>query len=134
MNHVDIDDLAAAVMEGLEEYVELAEDAMKDAVTQTAKAVRKELVTTSPDGKTGRYRKGWRASVVEDKAHMRHMTVHNRKYQIVHLLEKGHNIVFYEKGHVKRNGGRVAARPHVAPAEEHGAEMLETLITEALGG
>lgn len=125
MNHVDIDDLAAAVMEGLEEYVDLADDAMKDAVTQTAKSVRKELVTTSPDGKTGRYRKGWRASVVEEKAHMRHMSVHNRKYQIVHLLEKGH---------AKRNGGRVAARPHVAPAEEHGAEMLETLITEALGG
>ena len=65
MSNVDIDDLAVAVMEGLEEYVELAEDAMKDAVTQTAKAVRKELVATSPDGKTGRYRKGWRASVVE---------------------------------------------------------------------
>lgn len=45
MSNVDIDDLAAAVMEGLEEYVELAEDAMKDAVTQTAKAARKELVT-----------------------------------------------------------------------------------------
>lgn len=88
MSNVDIDDLAAAVMDGLEEYVELAEDAMKDAVTQTAKAVRKELVTTSPDGKTGRYRKGWRASVVEEKAHMRHMSVHNRKYQIVHLLER----------------------------------------------
>ena len=63
MSNVDIDDLAAAVMEGLEEYVELAEDTMKDAVTQTAKAVRKELVTTSPDGKTGRYRKGIRSPI-----------------------------------------------------------------------
>lgn len=125
MSNVDIDDLADAVMQGLEEYAELAEDAMKDAVTKTARAVRKELVETSPIGSTGKYHKGWRASVVEEKAHLRHMSVHNQKYQIVHLLEKGH---------AKRKGGRVSARPHVAPAEEHGAEMLKELIAEALGG
>lgn len=123
MDHVEIDGLAAAVMNGLEEYVELADDAMKKAVRKTAGSVRKELTETSPVGNTGKYRKGWRASAAEESSHMLHMTVHNRKYQIVHLLEKGH---------AKRNGGRVAAIPHVAPAEEHGAELLEELIGEAL--
>lgn len=111
-------------MQGLEEYAELADDAMKDAVTKTARAVRKELVETSPVGDTGEYHKKWRASVRLEKAHMLHMSVHNLDYRIVHLLEKGH---------AKRNGGRVKARPHVAPAEAHGDEMLEKLITEALG-
>ena len=124
MDTVNVESLASVIAQELEAYADLAADAMKDAVTQTAKAVRKELVTTSPVG-TGAYKKGWRASALDEKSYKKVMVVHNRKYRIVHLLEKGH---------AKRNGGRVAARPHVAAAEEHGAKMLEALFVEALGG
>lgn len=41
MSNVDIDDLAAAVMDGLEEYVELADAEMKKAVRKTATQVKK---------------------------------------------------------------------------------------------
>ena len=35
-------------------------------------------------------------------------------------------------GHGKRGGGRVAGRPHIAPAEQAGIEQLQSLIEKAL--
>ncbi|MCQ4931437.1 HK97 gp10 family phage protein, partial [[Eubacterium] rectale] len=45
------------------------------------------------------------------------------RYQIAHLLEHGH---------AKRGGGRVAARPHIAPAEENGIQQLEEEIERGI--
>ena len=54
------------------------------------------------------------------------VAVHSRdRYQIAHLLEHGH---------AKRGGGRVAAIPHIAPAEQSGAEELVSKIERGLSG
>ena len=90
--NVPVDGLADAIMEGLEEYVDLATDTMKKAVRHSAKTVKDEI-----------------------EAHA----------QIAHLLEHGH---------AKRGGGRVAARPHIAAAEEKGIRDLEDRIKEGLSG
>ncbi len=118
-----IDSLADDIMAGLREYAELADDAMKTAVKKTATTVKKEISTNAPKD-TGAYGKSWKTTKTSENSHTLKMTVHSKDhYRLAHLLEKGH---------AKRGGGRVAGKPHIAPAEENGAEILTNLITEAL--
>lgn len=118
-----IDNLAAEVIKGLQEYSELADDEMKKAVRKTATSVKKEISANAPK-RTGAYAKSWTSSKVKETSHNLQMTVHSRnRYRLAHLLEKGH---------AKRGGGRVQSKPHIAPAEKNGEELLETLIRKAI--
>ncbi len=118
-----IDDMASEIMKGLQEYSELADTAMKKAVRKTAASVKKEISANAPK-RTGKYAKSWTTKKVKENSHSLEITVHSKdRYQIAHLLEKGH---------AKRNGGRVAGKPHIAPAEENGASLLESLIEKEL--
>ena len=118
-----IDNLADEIMKGLTEYADIAETEMKKAVKKTATSVKKEISANAPK-KTGSYAKSWTAKKTKENSHSLEMTVHSKnKYQLAHLLEKGH---------AKRGGGRVSGRPHIVPAEENGVQMLEKLIEEVL--
>lgn len=118
-----IDDLADLVMDGLREYSELADTAMKKAIRKTATSVRKEISENAPKD-TGTYAKSWATKKVTENSHKLEMTVHSKnRYQIAHLLEHGH---------AKRGGGRINGKPHIAPAEENGADLLESLIKKEL--
>ena len=118
-----VDNLAAEIMKGLTEYADLAEEGMKKAVKKTAKSVKNEISANAPK-RTGAYSKSWSAKKTKENSHSLEMTVHSKnRYQLAHLLEKGH---------AKRGGGRVSGKPHIAPAEENGVQLLEHLIVEAL--
>ena len=118
-----IDDMESEIMSGLQEYADLADAEMKKAVKKTATEVKKEIAANAPV-KSGRYKKSWTTKTVKENSHTLEMTVYSKdRYQIAHLLEHGH---------AKRGGGRVAAIPHIAPAEATGADMLETLIKKEL--
>ena len=118
-----IDNLADEIMKGLTEYADLVDTEMKKSVRKTATSVRKEISSNAPK-KTGSYAKSWTAKKTKENSHSLEMTVHSKnRYQLAHLLEKGH---------AKRGGGRVAGKPHISPAEENGVQMLENLIREAL--
>lgn len=118
-----IDDMADEIMQGLREYSELADTAMKKAVRKTATSVKKEISANAPKD-TGTYAKSWATKKVHESSHALQITVHSKnRYRIAHLLEHGH---------AKRNSGRVAGKPHIAPAKENGAELLESLIEKEL--
>lgn len=120
---VRIDDLANEVMEGLQEYADLATDSMKAAVKKAGNTVKTDITANAPE-RTGRYAKSWRAKTTKESATALEVTVYSpTRYMLAHLLEHGH---------AKRGGGRVAAIPHIAPAEQRGAEELEREIERSL--
>ena len=122
-SRIQIDQLAATVMKELEEYADTTTDGVKAAVKKAANTVKKEISATAPV-RTGKYAKSWATKTTAESSHALEITVHSRnRYQLAHLLEHGH---------AKRGGGRVAARPHIAAAEEHGIEELEREIERSI--
>lgn len=119
MRSVSVDDMAAEIVKGLEDYATLATDAMKDCVNLAGNSVKKEIQANAPV-KSGRYKKSFKVTKQIETASSLELVVHSKdRYQLAHLLEKGHAL---------RNGGRVRAIPHIAPAEEKGVrELTESL-------
>jgi hypothetical protein len=125
MANVSIDNLASEIMKGLEEYKDLATAEMKVAVRKAGKSVKSDIQANAPK-KTGAYSKSWTVKTTKETSESLELTVCSpKKYQLAHLLEKGH---------AKRGGGRVKAQPHIAPAEESAVAQLESDIKKALGG
>ena len=121
---IPVDQLASEVMSGLEEYAELAADVLKKEIQEAGKTAKKQIEQTAPR-KTGRYAKSWAVKKVSETSNSLQVTVYSRnRYMLTHLLENGH---------AKRGGGRVAAIPHIAPAEELAVQTLEKNIERELG-
>ena len=120
-----IDNLAKTIMEGIQEYADVASEDVKTAVRKAGKNVKAEISANAPK-RTGAYAKSWTVKTEKETAHSLEVVVHSKnRYQIAHLLEHGH---------AKRGGGRVAGIPHIAPAEEKAVKQLEEDIVKKLGG
>lgn len=120
---IKIDELADAVAEQLEEYSKLSAEVVKTAVTKAGNSVKKDIGANAPV-KTGKYAKSWRTKKTKETSTELEVTVYSpTRYMLAHLLEHGH---------AKRNGGRVRAIPHIAPAEEAAEEQLMADIERGL--
>ena len=121
---IQVDQLAEEVMKGLEEYADLTADVLKKEIQNAGKVAKQQIQSTAPR-LTGRYASSWSVKKLSETSNSMEVTVHSKnRYMLTHLLENGH---------AKRGGGRVAAIPHIAPAEEVAAQSLETNIERALG-
>lgn len=122
-DRIKIDRLAAVVMEGLQEYADLATEDLKAAVKRAGDSAKKDVQAGAPTD-TGAYMKSWAVKTTRETANALEVTVHSRnRYQLAHLLEFGH---------AKRGGGRTRAFPHIAPAEQRAAEILVREVEAAL--
>lgn len=105
MSTIKPSQLANEIMRCLNEYTEEVTEALEDTKKELAKEGVRTLKQTSPRRpRGGKYAKGWKVTKQGTK-----YIVHNRHYQLPHLLEKGH---------AKRGGGTVGAIVHIKPVEE----------------
>ena len=123
---VKIDDLSKAILQELENFEGVTNEACDKGVSETAKTAVQELRNAHPpeSGKYGswdEYNKGWKVMQTKtDKRYHKKATIHNEThYQLTHLLEKGHALV---------KGGHTAAFKHIAPvAEKCDDELLKNI-------
>ncbi len=122
-DRVKIDNMAAEIMKGLDEYARLTTSDLKSSVRKAGTNVKKDIQANAPK-KTGAYSKSWSVKTTKETSNSLELTVYSpKKYQLAHLLEFGH---------AKRGGGRTKAQPHIAPAEEAAVKQLESDIERAL--
>ncbi len=120
---ISADQLSSEIMSALDEYKKVTDEVVKTAVNSVAKETKARAQAGSPV-KSGGYQKGWAVKKTSEKTGQVTITVYNRtKPGLTHLLEKGH---------AKRGGGRVAGKPHIAPAEEYAVSELEAAIKRGL--
>jgi len=118
-----IEKLQADIDKILKDYAEdttkTTKDLAKEFGKKGAKAVKSSA--SSAFGK-GKYSSGWK-SQLETTRYGATAIIYNSTPGLPHLLEKGH---------AKRNGGRVPGRTHIAPVEEDLVKEFEKAVRKAL--
>ena len=124
---IKVDQLSNVILEYLENFKDVTEEACDKGVSETAKTALQELRNAHPPGSgefgswDKSYNKGWKVMQTKrDKRYHKKATIHNATdYQLTHLLEKGH---------ATRDGGRTASFTHIAPvAEKCDDELLSNI-------
>ena len=112
----------------LEEYSEEVQDVTNDAIQKIAKESVQKLKNTSPKRPGhGEYARGWTIKREKGRGNIATLIVHNKQYQLTHLLENGH-IVRNKKG----TYGRAPAIKHIKPVEEEANTELPQEIERQL--
>lgn len=102
-------DLAEQLNDVLMLYsAEVTEQVKADAKETADEAQQKIRESGKYANRTGKYRRGWKVKKIFENANEVRYKIYNTRYQLTHLLEKGH---------AKKGGGRVAPRVHIRPAE-----------------
>lgn len=126
MSSINIGKMSAEITGILNAYAKEVEKSLLEAEDEVAEEAVKKLKSTSPrkkkGKKAGQYAKGWKIDKNSKKQYAQTI-IHNKEYQLTHLLENGHDIV--REGRVV---GHAEAQPHIKPVEEWvQKEMTERL-------
>lgn len=112
----------------LKEYSEEVQDATNKSIEKVAKESVRKLKNTSPKRPGhGEYARGWTIKREKGRGNIATLIVHNKQYQLTHLLENGHVVV-------NKYGtyGRAPAKKHIKPVEEEANTELPREIERQL--
>lgn len=111
----------------LEQYSKEVKDVTDKSIEKVSKESVQKLKNTSPK-RTGKYARSWTKKKVKGRNGIDEVTVHNKQYQLTHLLENGH-IVRNSKG----TYGRTNGIKHIKTVEEWAQDALPQEIERRLG-
>lgn len=112
-------DLNAELNRILREHVDDIDSNLEEIAQEIGKKTVERLKVSSPK-KSGKYAKGWKMTIVNKAGRAQEVTIHNKVYQLTHLLENGHAL---------KNGGRTRAFKHIEPAEEQAIQEFIEAVT-----
>lgn len=138
MAGVSPDQLARELTKSLTEYGKLAQHEVHDILESVGDEAKSRVTAASPKGKrrgSGKYKRGWNVKI-EESGSRTSVTVHNKRYQLTHLLENGHRtrIGTGRRGRVYGTKASVGAQPHIAAVNEWAQHEAEQRIRQKLGG
>ena len=120
---IKVEELSDEIVREIKNYTDEIQESVDIAMNMVSKQLVEDIKEDSPR-KTGEYAKGWTRRKYAHRA-----VVYNKKKPwLTAPLEYGHII--------KKTGGRVAARPHIAVntrrAEDEFYDLCETIVAEGL--
>ena len=123
MADIKVDELSDTIMNALMNYADDIEEKTKAAIDKKTNEVIRSLKNNpSVPTSTGVYKKGFQKKTVAEGKGYKRNRISNKKYQITHLLERGH---------LTRNGtSRSRAFPHWKSAQAEVDKFTEELRKE----
>lgn len=126
--------VAAKLTETLTQYGRLTQDTVQRILESVGDEAKTRAASLSPKGRrrgSGKYKRGWKVKIEESGSKIS-VIVHNRRYQLTHLLEFGHRTRL-RHGRYGRQAA-AAAQPHIGEVNAWAQRELERRIRKALGG
>lgn len=129
MSKIQASDLTGEVTKILHAYSDEVQEKVNEAVEEVAVESRDQLkVGGTFKNRSGKYRKGWTVTIQKLRYGIA-AVVHNKRYQLTHLLESGHAKFLWGRD----TGEYVQAFPHIESVNEEAQRKLVKEIERSIG-